>query len=381
MSRRVTAAAMTLALAITALPVQTYAFDLNSILEQGQELYEQGQELYEQGEEIYNDVMENGLSGDYTVNIGGEDHQFGFDYDIQSGDIKLKVDGYEETFNLGTIEEIFDVIEDPDVDYGPYLKNQSEMKELIMDKWSVDNQKLKFQYSGDKLDDIDVDWLNHIGAGYFCHVRFTHFTNDLSTAAVEVNLSPYPGQKMEHAWRTGDESGLNDREKETLKIAKQVVSEARANTSSDYECELYLHDWLCNRTVYYVDDTRATSPDTVPAFRNATGAILDGKACCMGYTDAFCLLGTIAGFQMDRQSCDVNQDDDRQTDHIFSTMKTSEGWVMIDATWDDDPNGVGTVGHHYFNGSKDAITDYYVIPESVVRYPICEKATSYYYYS
>ena len=47
------------------------------------------------------------------------------------------------------------------------------------------------------------------------------------------------------AYRTGDDSALDDRQRETLKLASTVLEEIITDGMSDYEKEKAVYDWMC----------------------------------------------------------------------------------------------------------------------------------------
>lgn len=68
-----------------------------------------------------------------------------------------------------------------------------------------------------------------------------------------------------------------------------------------------------------------------PRFVTAIGALVDGKANCQGYTDAFYMLGRMLGLNVGRISGTANNEP-----HQWNTITYSDGKTyFVDVTWDD----------------------------------------------
>ncbi len=120
---------------------------------------------------------------------------------------------------------------------------------------------------------------------------------------LQIKARYYPGVRIVYAWRTGDTSILTQAELEAMQKAQELVDKARAKNDASTAVELYLYNWLCNHVSYESPDMNVDT-DTYMSLRqlNCLGALLDGKANCQGYTDAFYLLATMAGFDVCRIS-------------------------------------------------------------------------------
>lgn len=139
----------------------------------------------------------------------------------------------------------------------------------------------------------------------------------------------FPGTAIVLAVRSGDSSGLSQRELETWEAAAQVAEAAR--NADPLETARYIHDWLCEHNVYVTDES--TDEDD-----NAIGAILNGEANCDGYTDAFYLIGTLAGLNVRYQhgdSIEKGMPSFTPVTHIWNLLELDGQWRMVDVTWDD----------------------------------------------
>ena len=165
---------------------------------------------------------------------------------------------------------------------------------------------------------------------------------------IRVRVSPrYPGTRIVNAAREENWLDLNHRERDTLSAAMALADECRRN--DPLETAQLIHDALCERIVYTDDDT--TDEDD-----NAIGALLNGRANCDGYADAFYLTGTLAGLEVRYQHGSGRQKeaDDSYSDvsHMWNLIKIDGTWRLVDVTWDDQEDG--TI-HTWFNiGAEQA---------------------------
>ncbi len=168
-----------------------------------------------------------------------------------------------------------------------------------------------------------------------------------STHVINIRINRFfPGTAIVRAERSGDFSGLSAREQELRQAAAEIAAAARQ--PDPLQTAKYIHDWICANTVYTVDEL--TDEDDT-----AVGAVLNGRANCDGYTDAFYLIGTLAGLNVRYQhgdSLDKN-DWDRSASpvsHIWNLLEIGGVWHMVDVTWDDEENGWTYV---WFNAGRD----------------------------
>lgn len=163
-----------------------------------------------------------------------------------------------------------------------------------------------------------------------------HFYYNYREAAHLITLNElqlYPGYAIALAERSGDFSSLSPRELELRDASLKLA--AALKRSDPRETALQIHDWICEHVVYTVDD--AMEEDD-----NAIGAILNGEANCDGYSDAFYLLGTLAGLNVRYQYGDTYCRDERinpeESKHLWNLIEFDGSWRIVDVTWDDRDN-------------------------------------------
>ena len=179
------------------------------------------------------------------------------------------------------------------------------------------------------------------------------FDYDLSTnrssGAIMIHVKAYyPGTEILHALQTETEEELTDRLQETLESA-QELAEACFSEDDPMETARAIHDALCERIVY-TDDEETDEDDT------AIGALLNGEANCDGYSDAFYLVGTLAGLQIRYQHGDSLVKGFGQLSfgssvtHMWNLLLLDDTWRMVDVTWDDNDMGPD---YTWFNIGQD----------------------------
>ncbi len=85
-----------------------------------------------------------------------------------------------------------------------------------------------------------------------------------------------------------------------------------------------VHDYIINNTTY---DEKYKTDEESPLSAKANGALLNNKAVCSGYTDAFALFLD----RMNIPNFKVNSEE-----HIWNVVFFDNKWRHIDVTWDDD---------------------------------------------
>ena len=149
--------------------------------------------------------------------------------------------------------------------------------------------------------------------------------------AVTINIkSLYPGTEIVLAVQNGTDNELSSALKgclgSALKMASECEDEDALTTARN------IHDALCRRITYSTEEGK-TDRDT------AVGALLDGRADCDGYSDAFYLVGTLAGLNIRYQrgeAVDAEFYDKAGTAmHMWNLIELEESWRLVDVTWDD----------------------------------------------
>ena len=219
---------------------------------------------------------------------------------------------YYENLNASQ-KKVYDAID------SAVLKMESGM--LSLGKTSVRDISLAF--AAVRADHPEYFWMPHsyinkiAGDQYYIAIEYEGEGNSVSYLCTKAE-------------RTSMEAAL----KRTVAEIKKLIP---AN-ASDYEIELFLHDYIC-QNVSYVDtganDMRYT----------AYGALVEKQAICEGYARAMQLLlnefsipsTLVCGYSLERGES-----------HMWNSVKIGGDWYNLDVTWDDDDQNRLTT-HRYFN--------------------------------
>ena len=183
-----------------------------------------------------------------------------------------------------------------------------------------------------------------------------------------------PGAKVAYAYATQNTSILNNDERQLYNAAVEIVNKA-ARKPTPIMKEFYIHDEITARVDYYTEPTNAPTP----RFGNALGAILDGKANCQGYSDAFYMLGKMLGLDVGKMAGRT-----RNNKHIWNTITFGDGKIYaVDCTWDDASFSVSKEGGYnnyiYFNASQEILEATHAY-DAATEPRITEKIDNRYFY-
>ncbi|MBQ7076867.1 MAG: transglutaminase domain-containing protein [Lachnospiraceae bacterium] len=143
-------------------------------------------------------------------------------------------------------------------------------------------------------------------------------------------------EDISDAYKSGDTSKLNDKQKETLDMAKKVVDEVIKDGMSDFEKEVAIYDWMCKNLAHdenllVVIPTGSGEPDT------PYGVLKFHNAVCVGYATTFRLF-----MQMMDIECMVVHN--TECYHSWDLVKIDGDWYHTDIYAD-----VGRGNYTHFN--------------------------------
>lgn len=124
------------------------------------------------------------------------------------------------------------------------------------------------------------------------------------------------------AYKSGSTSGLSDKEKETLDMAKSVLDEIITDGMSDYEKELAVYDWMTHE-LQFDSGSLLVVPETSEDCDNPYGVLKYHNAVCVGYATTFRLF-----MQMMDIECMVVHDS--YLSHSWDLVKLDGQWYHTD---------------------------------------------------
>jgi len=146
---------------------------------------------------------------------------------------------------------------------------------------------------------------------------------------------------------TQSKSKCDEMTKELYDKVKEI-SENISDTSSDFDKELYIHDYIVD-SCQYVE----TEHDD-----DAYGCLINGKAICSGYSEAFKILLNYNNIESELIIGTGIDDEDGKIKHEWNTVKINNNYYFTDVTWDDpliSDNNYYNKSHMYFNIDKDTL--------------------------
>ncbi len=249
------------------------------------------------------------------------------------------------------------------------IASLTELRDYLNGRKLQGETELTFRYTGNPYD-VDGDTIARILATC-CITWWCDNGNEY-----RIIIYEYPGDRIAKAYLSGDTSALRADEKATLAEAEKIVNAAKAQADSEYELELLLHDAIAESVTYINPSTDIPDVNNPPRHLTAVGALLDKKANCQGYGDAFYLLATMAGFTVGRMSA-FNSDGW----HLVNTILLDNKWYVVDVTFDDTvvySDGVQP-SYRLFNAGRDMCIEYEWGAE-MEYFPIADKSDSNYFY-
>ncbi len=151
-------------------------------------------------------------------------------------------------------------------------------------------------------------------------------------------------------------------EEDKLKIdaeADRILKEIIKDDMDVYDQIKTVHDYIVEHTRY---DIERNEKDTSPYKSNtAYGAIFDGYATCVGYTDLLAIYLTKLGIDNYKIATTPDAISYSKTGHIWNAVYYNNEWVHIDLTWDDpvsydaNKNLVDYLFHTYFLVNNEAM--------------------------
>lgn len=178
---------------------------------------------------------------------------------------------------------------------------------------------------------------------------------EVRTTYVVYSVGYFTSAYILDAYRTGDTSRLDDDNLAVYNKSLEFINTLDKN-SSDLVREKQIHDYICDMTTYYNSDEDYT-PENLPRYRMALGVMLDGSANCMGYTDTFYMLASMAGFEVNKVGSEESMK------HTWNVITLNGKKYVVDVTWNDDAmlmnDGQRINNYIYFNAPLDVISQEY----------------------
>ena len=257
-----------------------------------------------------------------------------------------------------------DASEDVDVNTYPSITNLDELREFVIDHRESGITEFSF------INSVDESW-EPLSLGEIYGSSYISWSKEGNI--YHITMTERPAVKIVNAYFSNDNSQLSRDEKQVLEKAVEMVEDAQKEAETDWELELLLYDKVCQEVTYYTEETWNASAENHPRFVSVIGALLDGKANCQGYSEAFYTLARIAGFQVGFLSVDT----DSPEGHMANTICIDGKWYVVDTTFGDSEEG--HTDYRLFNAGRDLIGEYWW-DTKLEPYPIAESTDEELYY-
>ena len=132
------------------------------------------------------------------------------------------------------------------------------------------------------------------------------------------------------AWRSGEESGLSDKDRTILSRCREVIGEIITEGMTDYEKEAAVYCWVTTHGEYDNDHyVRWAQMD--PDSYNPYGLLVNGKGVCLAFAGTFQLLMDLLEVECVTV---VGAAYRASEDHAWNMVRLDGEWYCVDPTWD-----------------------------------------------
>ena len=194
---------------------------------------------------------------------------------------------------------------------------------------SLENGTLVSNHNGKQDGDKVSEIINRIRADYPEYFWIDGCTITTSKGKSEIAINIVDGCKPSEI-----ESMFGELTAKADEIINQIPP-----ALDDYNKVLFVHDYIVNNTTY---DTAGAESDENGLYGTAYGCLVQGKAICQGYSQAFQYLMKKIGIE-----CGICTGDSYQGRHAWNYVNLNEKYYWIDVTWDDPVGEVETLSHTY----------------------------------
>lgn len=220
----------------------------------------------------------------------------------------------------------------------------------LIDKATISTEKAELVTQAFYADWPEIFWARPVytmpyeGAEVCDGVGFVYNEHAFSVAQLEQLES---GETLD-----GKSALLAQNQTKFLDAAGELIYGDKYPSGGDYDKELYLHDRLLAHVTY--DDAYLNE-------QNAYTAIVEGKAVCAGYAFAFQYLLMRNGIESYYVVGTAGVDKaGKPVGHAWNIAKISGVWYYVDPTWNDSDDEYAPY-HAYFNLDTDLLTRDHVL--------------------
>ena len=179
----------------------------------------------------------------------------------------------------------------------------------------------------------------------------------------QEDMTVYDTSAILAAWAGGDDTGLSEKDAQTLALAGAVIDETTRADMTDYEKEKALYAWVTSNVTYdkdHYDPLKQVAQGSYEPY----GPLADGKGVCLGVASVFQLLMDMTGVECVTV---IGASRANAADHAWNMVRLDGEWYCADPTWD---LGKAESDWDYFNVTSEIMAgtdhqwDYDAVPEA-----------------
>ena len=175
--------------------------------------------------------------------------------------------------------------------------------------------------------------------------------NDGTNAKKIYTVTYYAGARVANAYLNNDTSSLTSEEmklyNEAVSILKNIMKK-----ETELQKEYFIHDLVINRAKYEAVSFEGLAENEIPRGKSALGVLLDHKANCQGFSDAFYMLCRMAGLKAGMW------DGQSGGGHTWNTIELNGRTYFVDTTNDQVGftfNNERFYKYVYFNAPREIL--------------------------
>ena len=136
------------------------------------------------------------------------------------------------------------------------------------------------------------------------------------------------------AYKSGNADNLEEQDKETLQMAKEVLESIMKDGMTPFEKEDAVYQWMC-KNIKYDDGSMSAIPTAGEYCDRPYGVLKNKRAVCVGYATTFRLF-----MEMLDIPCKVVHD--TELSHSWDLIKLDDDWYHVDLTFDNNDGSGGS---------------------------------------
>ena len=220
---------------------------------------------------------------------------------------------------------------------------------LVEEGLSQGQQEIRFTTSALTLEEIQE--INSYLDGYYGTIVQCSSRKNLFSDSTEVVLSCDISDNYYVEEYLMNQSPIPEDQQQASELAvicQEILSdmeEELGQKATDYEKELWIHDYLILHTAYGYPEEEEAEYDEDSQAHESYGALYSHRAVCNGYAFAVKLLCDISGIR-----CEIITGQGDGVSHAWNLVCLDDAWYHLDVTWDDpSPDQQGHIIYTYFN--------------------------------